>query len=233
MRSNSKLLKVVARKSVPLSVLFISMLVAYLATSSLLEAIRPSGAGIPRAESPGSNTPTNPFASADGTHLIAFVITASDCGWSSQPRTMRALGSIRERMRSAHGERYAHVGVVGVAIDEEPEAGLRFLSEIGGGEVRTAFDQIAIGGSWLNEHLVRFVWREGIAEAATPQVIVVERLVDTKSYLSDYTIRTGDDKVVATPSGSSDILQWLEQGLPLDDVNDDRRGGPPRGSLAP
>lgn len=229
MRSNGKLLKLVARKLVPLSVLFVSILVAYLATTSLLEAIRPSGAGTPRAASPGSDTPSNPFASVDGAHLIAFVITASDCAWSSQTRTMEALGSIRERMRSAYGARYAHVGVVGVAIDEEPETGLTFLSEIGGGEVRTAFDQIAIGGSWLNEHLVRFVWREGIAEAATPQVIVVERLVDTKSYLSDYTIRTGDDRVVATPSGSSAILQWLEQGLPLDNANDDRRGG----SLAP
>ena len=233
MRSNSKLLELVARKSVPLSVLLVAMLVAYLATSSLLEAIRPSGTGTPSAESPGSDTPTNPFSSVDGTHLIAFVITASDCGWSSQTRTMEALGSIRERMQSAHGARYAHVGVVGVAIDEEPETGLTFLSEIAGGKVRTAFDQIAIGGSWLNEHLVRFVWREGIAEAATPQVILVERPVDTKSYLSDYTIRTGDDKVVATLSGSSAILQWLVEGLPLDDVNDDRRGGLPRGSLAP
>ena len=124
-----------------------------------------------------------------------------------------------------HYTRYAHVGVVGVAIDEEPEAGLDFLSEIGGGGVRHAFDQIAIGGSWLNEHLVRFVWREAVAEAATPQVIVVERLVDTRSYLSDYTIRTEEDRVVATASGSSPILQWLEEGLPLASANDGRRGG--------
>ena len=227
-----KLLTSVARNPLALPVLLVSTLVAYVSASTLLEEMRTRGAGSTRAESPTPDAPTNPFASVDGVHLIAFVITASDCGWSNHPQTKAALGSIRERMRSAYGDRYAHLEIVGVAIDEEPEAGLTFLSEIGGGTVRTAFDQVAVGGSWLNEQVVRFVWREGKAVASTPQVIVVERLVDTSSYLSESTIKTGDDLVVANPRGSRDLLRWLEQGLPLDySANQDE--GQLREGLAP
>ncbi len=175
-----------------------------------------TGADSIRAEGPIPEAPTNPFASVDGAHLVAFVIGASDCGWSNMPEIKAAFGSIRERMRSAYGDKYAHIEVVGVAIDEDPEAGLTYLSDIGGGTVGTAFDQIAVGGSWLNEQVVRFAWREGKAAASTPQVIVVERLVDTSSYLSESTIKTGDDLVVANASGRNDILRWLERGLPLD-----------------
>jgi len=214
MRSR-RLLRSVARNPLAISVLLMSTLVAYLAASSLLEATRATRAGT-HAASPTPDAPTNPFASVDGEHLVAFVITASDCGWSNQHLTKAALGSIRERMRSAYGDKYAHIEVVCVAIDENPEAGLAFLSDIGGGAVRTAFDQVAVGGSWLNEQVVRFVWREGKTEAATPQVIVVERRVDTSSYLSESTIKTGDDLIVANASGRSDILRWIEQGLPLD-----------------
>ena len=215
MRSR-KLLGSVVRNPLAVSVLLMSTLVSYLMASSLLEAMQATEAGGTPAESPTRDAPTNQFASVDGVHVVAFVIGASDCGWSNHPLTKAALGSIRERMRSAHGDKYAHIEVVGVAIDEDPKAGLAYLSDIGGGTIGTAFDQVAVGGSWLNEQVVRFVWREGMAEAATPQVIVVGRLVDTSSYLSESTIKTGDDLVVANASGVSDIVRWIEQGLPLD-----------------
>ncbi len=215
---NRKLLRSVAGNPLGLSVLLVSTLVAYLAASSPLEAMQATGADSTRAEGPIPDTPANPFAAVDGPHLVAFVIGASDCGWSNLPEIKAAFGSIRERMRSAYGDKYAHIEVVGVAIDEDPEAGLTYLSDIGGGTVGTAFDQIAVGGSWLNEQVVRFAWREGKAAASTPQVIVVERLVDTSSYLSKSTIKTGDDLVVANARGRNDILRWLEQGLPLDVV---------------
>ncbi len=213
---NRKLLRSVARNPLAISVLFVSVLGACLGAPSPLEAIQATGADTTRAEGPIPDAPTNPFASVNGVHLIAFVIGASDCGWSNLPEIKEAFGRIRERIRAAYGDTYAHIEVVGVAIDEDPEAGLTYLSDIGGGTVGTAFDQIAVGGSWLNEQVVRFAWREGKAAASTPQVIVVERLVDTSSYLSESTIKTGDDLVVANARGRNDILRWLEQGLPLD-----------------
>lgn len=211
-----KLHRSVALNPLALSVLFVSTLVGYVAAPSPLEAMQATGADSTRAAGPKPDAPANPFASVDGAHLVAFVIGASDCGWSNLPEIREAFGVIRERMGAAYGNAYAHIEVVGVAIDEDLEAGLTYLSDIGGGTVGTAFDQIAVGGSWLNEQIVRFAWREGKAAASTPQVIVVERLVDTSSYSSESTIKTGDDLVVANARGRKGILRWLEQGLPFD-----------------
>ncbi len=74
--------------------------------------------------------PLNPFASANGTHLIAFVIAASDCGWSTRPGTMKAIGELRETMQLAYRDSFAQVSVIGVALDEDLETGLSFLKDI-------------------------------------------------------------------------------------------------------
>lgn len=224
MRNTNTSLERLLRRALTPGVLLLSMLGAYIATSGLLEMFRPTEAATARADAATSDGPIDAFASADGMHLVAFVITASDCGWSAQPRTMEALGSIRESMRAIYGGKYVRVGVVGVAIDDDPETGVAFLTDIGGGTVRRAFDQVAIGGSWLNEQIVRLVWRDGVAEAATPQVIVLERVVDTSLYASDYTIGISNDRVVANATGYSEVFQWLEQGLPLDHGNNKGQG---------
>ena len=130
---------------------------------------------------PSPAPPVNPFASASGLNLIAYVITSSDCGWSRLPATLHAVSSIREKLLAAHGKKYAKVSVVGVALDSDPDKGIAFLKEMGRGKIGGAFDQIVVGGSWLNEQIVRVVWRERMASAASPQVVVVERLVDTES----------------------------------------------------
>ena len=41
-------------------------------------------------------------------------------------------------------------------------------SKIAKGGLPATFDQISVGQSWLNEDVVRLVWREGIASAASP-----------------------------------------------------------------
>ena len=193
-----------------------SMTASYAATRLWLSQVPPDIVALPETEDvAGRDTPVNPFASANGTHLIAFVMTASDCGWSTLPEGMEAIRSLRARMQSDHGTAYAQVSVVGVALDTNVAAGLKFLSDLGNGTPGGAFDQISVGGSWLNEQAVRFFWRKQAAVAAIPQIVVIERQVDTGSYLSESAIRVQDDAVVATPRGHEAILAWLDQGTPL------------------
>lgn len=128
---------------------------------------------------------------------------------------MEAIRSLRRQIRSEHGNSYAQISVVGVALDADPDAGLQFLLDLGDGTPSGAFDQISAGGSWLNEQAVRLFWRQQAAVAVIPQVIVIERRVDTGSYLSHAEIRVQDDTVVANPYGHEAILDWLEQGTPL------------------
>lgn len=200
----------------PVSVVLVSGLIAYLGVGVWLNYPNQQPQISLEGESALALPQTNPFASADGTHLIAFVITASNCGWSTRPNTMKAMGSIRTQLRAEYGAAYAAVRVVGVALDRDLDAGLQFLSDIGEGQPGGAFDQVIVGGSWLNEQIVRFVWREGIAQAASPQVVVIERPVSTSSYLSTASIEVQNDRFLTNPAGSADIVQWIREGLPLD-----------------
>lgn len=211
----SNVLRGLPRTALAAVVLLGSITASYLSVT-VWQTQRVSGVAVSEAGVASSSTPVNPFADVNGTHLIAFVFTSSDCGWSADQATMDAVGSIRSKMRSAHGGSYAEVSVVGVALDDDLEAGLRFLSELGNGTAEDAFDQVIVGGSWLNEQVVRFVWREHVAKAASPQVVVIERPVNTESYLLTSTIHVDSDRLVVNPVGSAEIIQWINQGLRLD-----------------
>ena len=69
----------------------------------------------------------NPFPS--GEYLVAFVIGASDCDWSTKPTVLDAVAGIRESLRSTHVERFAGIRVVGIAIDSDLDQGLEFLEK--------------------------------------------------------------------------------------------------------
>ena len=193
-----------------------SMTASYAAARLWLSQAPPDSVALRETEEVlGGDAPTNPFASADGKHLLTFVVTASDCGWSTFPEGMEAIRSLRARMLSEYGHSYAQVSVIGIAVDADLDAGLKFLSELGGGTPGGAFDQVSVGGSWLNEQAMRFFWRTRAAVAAIPQILVIERQVDTGAYLLDADIRVQDDVVVANPRGHEAILTWLDEGTPL------------------
>jgi len=129
---------------------------------------------------------------------------------------MHAVSSIRGKLRATHGKSYAQITVIGVALDSAPDKGIAFLTGIGKDQTDASFDQIIAGGSWLNEQIVRLVWRERMTEAASPQVLVVERTVITDEYLAKSTIGVRADRVLVNPTGNKEIVNWVTQGVPLD-----------------
>jgi len=172
------------------------------------KAVTPAVANVPKAPR------VNPFASDNGLHLIAFVITASDCGWSTQPMAMSAVAGLRRRLNTAHGANFAKVSVVGVALDRDVGEGMAFLSRIASKRLAETFDQISVGGSWLNEEVVRFVWRENAAPAASPQVIVISRPIETGGYLSGKIV-VAHDSLLVNLVRSTEILDWIGDATPL------------------
>lgn len=197
------------------AVIFLSgMAISYVAVSAITPQGREARMAVVDSTAPGK-PPVNPFASSNGSNLVALVITASNCGWSSQPRTVEGLGAIRSSLQSAHAGSYARISVIGVALDDTVANGLKFLSQIRRGNVGSAFDQVVVGGSWLNEEIVRYVWMAKAAEASTPQVVLLERRIDTRDYLSASRIAVASDTHVQNVVGSAAILRWLADGVPL------------------
>lgn len=178
---------------------------AYGVTSTLRAAPRPPTAPAARPVTP----PKPPFQS--GRYLLAFVFVSSECGFSTLPQTRRALRALPDSLREAHGAEFTSVSVIGVTIDKDVDTGLRFLREIErSGQV---FDEISVGRSWLNEHVLRFVWREGMATANLPQVVLVERHVDVTRYPRH--IATERDSVLLNLTGSKAISEWVGKGASL------------------
>jgi hypothetical protein len=150
----------------------------------------------------------NPFPS--GRYLTAFVFVASDCGFSSHPTTMAALRELPALLRERSAD-YANVSVIGVSLDRDVGAGVRFLRELE--PAGAGFDEISTGRSWLNEQVARFVWREGKAHPGLPQVVLIEREVDARRYPQHIEIHP--DSVALNVLGRDDILAWIGDGAPL------------------
>src|SRR5690606_33057748 len=63
------------------------------------------------------------------------------------------------------------VTLIGVALDWDINAGLRFLQSAG------RFDEISVGRNWLNSHAVSHIWRDLPGPPVIPQIVVVDRTV--------------------------------------------------------
>lgn len=128
---------------------------------------------------------------------------------------MKAIQALKPSLGAAHGSSYAAISVVAVDLDNDLEAGIQFLREVAGGKIDKAFDQVSIGGSWLNEQIVRLVWKSHALQPASPQLLLVERRVDADAYVASSSLSVADDTIVANLVGEVQIVEWMKHGQPL------------------
>lgn len=204
----------VLRVALLATVLAITGVVGYTAVG-LLES-----SSVPRSTAATTGPRVNPFASQDGLQLVAYIVTASNCGWSSTPAMMSLVGSVRDSLIADLDSQFTSVRVVAVVLDDTLANGWRFIQELSGGKPELAFDQVIVGGSWMNESIQKWVWKDGVVEAASPQVFLVAREITSSSYLDDSRIRLGSERIVARHVGSSQIHSWLTSGASVGAVGD-------------
>lgn len=146
-----------------------------------------------------------------GDYLVAFVLVSANCGFSAEGHTRAALSAMRTRLRAVGKGRFVAVKVVGVSIDDSLAEGIAFLQSIqqDGG----AFDEIAVGGIWLNELVASLVWKQGLTGAGVPSVLLVQRKVNSRGYPAS--IEVSSDSVLKRVSGRDSIIAWVARGTPL------------------
>jgi hypothetical protein len=167
-----------------------------------------NGQGSPGGQGARDSVLLSPFIS--GTYLVAYVLVSSDCGWCAQKSTKDALRLLRDSLAASQRGKFAALSIVGVALDEDVEAGMKYLHELNQPKV---FDQVSLGGIWLNELVLSLVWRQGPAKPALPQIVLVRRYVDTSKY-PDY-IQVNPDSTLATVVGRDSIVAWIHGGAHL------------------
>ena len=89
---------------------------------------------------------------------------------------------------------------IGVATDWEFDKGLRFLADYG------AFDEVIVGGNWLNSAAVRFIWRDLPGQPAFPQVVLLEREVT----VNKTNVTFGPEKVISRFIGIDEIIERVD-----------------------
>jgi hypothetical protein len=160
-----------------------------------------------RAVASGQQTgaPSGGAGLRSGDYLVAYVMVSSGCGACREPGTRKAVLALRDSLRSSNAESFARIAVVGVAIEGSVGPGIRYLQSFG-----AVFDEVSVGGAWLNQIETAVVWRNAFAKAQVPQVVLVVRKVDARGFPRDVSI--GADSLLFTVSGRDSLVQWVNGG---------------------
>ena len=193
----------------------ISLLIALAAVGfATAFAIKSRRSAMPRASSVA--TSTSPEATelaalglGSGRELVAYVLLSSHCDYCQRPETKEAVARIRTLLVQRHSHTFRSVKVVGVAVNSDIRDGFTYLNQVG----LASFDEISVGSGWRNDEVVRLIWKNRLAEAAVPQVIVVSDSM--KSSLNPLALAYAADTVLLVVSGVKALVKWVRDGVPL------------------
>lgn len=139
-----------------------------------------------------------------GPEVVLVFIGASFCGAHKRPGFAETVERAKvglARRTVAQGKQFS---AVGISLDWKPTEALAFLERFG------SFDQVSLGRNWTNDSALRYIWKDLPGEPVVPQILVIERYVQTAPAID---IR--DERVVKRIAGADQIAAWVEQGAPL------------------
>ncbi len=151
---------------------------------------------------------TPSYSAVDGRELAFVYIGSSGCAASNRPflpETVKQLKLLIEEQARNRGRSFV---AIGVARDWDVEAGLEHLEKFG------PFDQVMAGRNWLNIGALKYIWEDVPGIAATPQVVVLDRRIETpEGRGAGYAIQ--DAHLLVRKVGTREIRRWLKRGAPL------------------
>jgi len=194
-------------------------LLVWLATGLLLlvGAARSFGTPVSAVKTPPPAPPVRPpvphaehryvsdYKFGTGDEIVLVLVGASFCGAHLTPGFAQAVEDAK-----VHVQRQAKAGrrqfrAVGVSLDWKTDEALKFLSAFG------EFDEMSVGSNWVNGSAFRYIWNDLPGEPVVPQIVVVQRHLDT----GGRAIRITDERVIRRIRGSVDILAWARSGAKL------------------
>jgi hypothetical protein len=103
----------------------------------------------------------------------------------------------------------AHTGfaTLGVAISEDIDSGVAMLQPL------SQFEEISIGGGWVNQTAEKYFWTDPTGKAPVPQVLIVEREINATDTRSQWSV--SPHRLVLRVLGADPIRAWVAKGAPL------------------
>ncbi len=145
-----------------------------------------------------------------GANLEAVFVGSSTCHASRSPTLPRELRTVLSILRDSATSAGAQFASVGVAIDWDVAAGIRWLKRVGD------FDEVVAGRNWANLGAFDYLWSDSSATPVLPQLILAVRTVtaDTARVVATR------PRVVLRLLGEGAIKNWADAHIggarPLD-----------------
>ena len=136
--------------------------------------------------------------------LVVF-LGSSACPASTRDslrEDLRILGdSLQSRLRLSK----VRVAMIGVSIDFNVNAGIRYLREL------YPFQEVTVGRGFLNSASTGFLLGASGAALTVPQILILERIVEIDST----SITVGRSLIVRRIVGADSIHAWAQKGAPM------------------
>lgn len=147
---------------------------------------------------------SNTGALSSGPEIAVVFLVSSNCGASKTPGFASAFESLRDSVTARAQREGARTRMIGVAVDPTVGDGLDVLEQFG------HFDEITLGGGWLNVASQKYMWGRFAGKAGVPQVLILQRRLHIQG--SDF--RVAEETFVIRKVGTDELLAWAHAGFP-------------------
>lgn len=151
-----------------------------------------------------------PSFSLQGGEEIAFIfIGASSCPAASKGDVISTVRTAKKAVGNRLDSLELSYTTIGVAKDWSTQEGINYLERLG------KFNQITVGGNWMNMAIMKYV-HDGISgQAATPQLLLVHRKVRG---IEAPTFSIEKETLLLRKVGVNEIMRWASSGYPIPEV---------------
>jgi hypothetical protein len=136
---------------------------------------------------------------------IAFIFVGSPtCAYSNAPELPALIEEAKRHLREHSVRRGVSFATVGVSQHRSARAGINYLGKFG------SFNELSAGRSWYNGALLKYVHDGFLGPAATPQILLVERILGSEEHP-----KIRNERVLLRQVGLGSIHDWVKRGAPI------------------
>jgi hypothetical protein len=144
--------------------------------------------------------------SLEQVEIRVVYIGRSSCGWCTSPELKLALKALRPLLRARNDSLGVRGSFQGVAVDLDPALGIEHLNHL------APFDEIGSGRGWSSAVAQPYVTGKFAGPLATPQVLVIERLLRFPDSAGTGLPLPGDERLLTRKVGLMEIAVWVREG---------------------
>ncbi len=139
-----------------------------------------------------------------GRQILAVYIGATDCQPCVWPPFKKAVAAMWPLLEAQADSARAGFATLGVAINEDADSGAAMLAPL------SQYDEVSLGGYWVNHVADRYIWNDPHGEAAVPQILVIARDINASEGKSQWSV--SNSRVLLRHVGATAVIAWVAAG---------------------